>query len=317
MLFFGRRRTADRDRGKLPAGGMLLSRAEMTFDFGGARLDPVRDRQVLGWVLNQFLYGEVAANQIGEWLFEAPNIEAARFLARQAVEELQHVDSFLAIMAMLGVEPARAHRFVRFLVTGMKGTTWPEHVALVMAAGEGLVLMCLYGLIDTLDHPQAVQILERAVRQEERHVDFGEQETMRVVQGRPGLRRRLLGLSLVSLWAVRRLAAAMERRMPPDSPVVSRLAAFTRLAAASHELRLQRMGLLDRPQAQLPAWRQGLLVAEAYLGKAAFAFVSFTVLRPLRWLGILRRRRLTETYLADPVLRAAVASRGGTGTAGH
>ena len=34
---------------------MLLSRAEMTFDFGGARLDPVRDREVLGWVLNQFL----------------------------------------------------------------------------------------------------------------------------------------------------------------------------------------------------------------------------------------------------------------------
>jgi hypothetical protein len=259
-------------------------------------------------VLNQFLYGEVAANQIGEWLFEAPSIDAARFLARQAVEELQHVDSFLAIMAMLGVEPAPAHRFVRFLVTGMKGTTWPEHVALVMAAGEGLVLMCLYALIDTLDHAGAVQILERAVRQEERHVEFGEQETMRLVAGRPGLRRRLLGLSLVSLWGVRRLAAAMERRMPSSSPVVAQLAAFTRSAAASHELRLQRMGLLDRPCGELPRGRMALLVLEGYLGRTAAALLSL-VLRPLRWLGLRRGRRLTDVYLEDPGLHAAFAQR--------
>src|SRR5262245_22306115 len=122
----------------------------MSFDFGGARLDPLRDRAVLGWLMNQFLYGEVAANQIGEWLFEAPDLNAARFLARQAVEELQHVDSFLRIMTLLGVQPAPAHPLVRFLVTGMKGASWPEHVALVMAAGEGLVLTALYGIIDTL-----------------------------------------------------------------------------------------------------------------------------------------------------------------------
>jgi hypothetical protein len=50
--------------------------------------------------------------------------------------------------------------------------------------------------LDTLDHRQAVAILERAARQEERHVEFGEQRTMRVVDGRPWLRRRLLGLTL-------------------------------------------------------------------------------------------------------------------------
>jgi len=165
--------------------------------------------------------------------------------------------------------------------------------------------MCLYGLIDTLDHSEAVQLLERAVRQEERHVEFGEQETMRVVQGRPGLRRRLLGLNLVSLWAVRRLAAAMERRMPAGSPVAARLADFTRSAAASHELRLRRMGLLDRPRAELPGWRQGMLVAEAYLGKAGAGLLSLLALRPLRWLGILRRHRLTDVYLADPALQAS------------
>jgi hypothetical protein len=289
---------------------MLLTRAEMTFDFGGARLRPATDRALIGFLLNQFLYGEVAANQIGEWLYEAPDLDSARFLARQAVEELQHVDSFVNIMALLEIEPRRAHPLVRFLVTGMKGASWPEHVGLIMAAGEGMVLMALYGLIDTLDHPESVEILNRAVRQEERHVEFGERQTALLVAGRPALRRRLLGLSLVSLWATRRLAAAMARRLPAspgstpgDSPILRQLPAFARAVADSHALRLRRMGLVDRPLVELGRARQLLLVAEAYAGKALAALASIFV-RPLRALGVIPRRRLTDTYLADPALRA-------------
>jgi hypothetical protein len=281
---------------------MLLSRAEMSFDFGGARLDPAADRPFLGWVMNQFLYGEVAANQIGEWLYLAPDIEAARFLARQAVEELQHVDAFLRIMTLLGVEPAPAERVVRFLVTGMRGRTWPEHVSQVMAAGEGLVLMAMYALIDILDHPEAVAIIERAARQEERHVDFGERQTMRVLAERPRLRRRLLGLSVVSLAAVRRLASAIEGRLPGDSAVLRQLPAFIRAVAASHELRLRRLGMLDRPYAELSVARRALLVAEAYLGQALDA-VAARARAPLRALGLGRPRLLTDHYLDDPELR--------------
>src|SRR3954447_6117877 len=112
---------------------MLLSREEMTFDFAGARLDPVQDREVLSWMLNQFLYGEVTGIQIGHWLYDAPDIESARFLARQAVEEFQHVDNFLRIMTMIGVTPDKPNSVVRFLATGMMGGSWAEHVALEMA----------------------------------------------------------------------------------------------------------------------------------------------------------------------------------------
>jgi hypothetical protein len=35
----------------------------MTFDFGGAPLDPVRDREALGWMMNQFLYGEITGRR--------------------------------------------------------------------------------------------------------------------------------------------------------------------------------------------------------------------------------------------------------------
>src|SRR4030095_8098827 len=141
---------------------------------------------------------------MGHWLYDAPDLESARFLARQAVEEFQHVDNFLRIMTMLGVEPKAAHPAVRFLATGLMGDSWPEHVALEMAAGEGFVLMAFYALIDTLDHKPSVDILRRAVKQEERHVEFGEQQTMKAIEGRGWLRRRLLGLNLVSMWRVRR-----------------------------------------------------------------------------------------------------------------
>src|SRR5215831_14168309 len=182
--------------GALYSPPMLLTREEMTFDFGGARLDPARDRELLGWMMNQFLYGEVTGIQVGHWIYDAPDLEAARFLARQATEEFQHVDNFLRIMAMLGTEPAPAHGMVRFLSTGMMGESWAEHVSLEMAAGEGFVLMAFYAIIDTLDHPPTVEILARAVKQEERHVEFGERETHKVIEGKPWLRRRLLGLNL-------------------------------------------------------------------------------------------------------------------------
>src|SRR3982750_3762678 len=192
---------------------MLLPREEMTYDFGGAKLDPSGDKELLEWMFIQFLYGEVTGIQAGHWLYDCADLEAAKFLARQSLEEMQHVDNFLRIMAMMGLSPKPAHPAVRFLATGMMGGSWAEHVALEMAQGEGFVLQGFYAVIDTLDHKPTVDILKRAVKQEERHVEFGEQQTAKAIEHRPWLRRRLLGLSLVSMWGVRRLARYMERRL--------------------------------------------------------------------------------------------------------
>ncbi len=267
---------------------MLLTREEMTFDFGGARLDPARDGRLLGWMMNQFLYGEVTGIQCGHWLYEAPDLEAARFFARQAVEEFQHVDNFLRILEMLGESPAPAHPLVRFLTSGMMPGTFEEHVCLEMALGEGFVLMALYGVIDTIDHEQIRQILQRAVKQEERHVDFGERRTAAAVRDRPGLRRRLLGLSLVSTWGVRRLGGFMRSRLPADHPVLSQLPAFLQFTVDCAEKRLLRMGVLTKPFSELSSLEKAACVAEAYMTA------------PLQRLR--RRRRLTDTYLRDPAV---------------
>jgi hypothetical protein len=257
--------------------------------------------------MNQFLYGEVTGIQCGHWLYQAPDLEAARFFSRQAVEEFQHVDNFLRILELLHEQPAPAHAMVRFLTSGMMPATFEEHVCLEMALGEGFVLMALYGVIDTLSHEEIRAILLRAVKQEERHVDFGERRTMAAIRDRPALRRRLLGLSLVSTWGVRRLGAFMRSRLrlsppaaygthptsrlPAEQPVLSLLPEFLGFTVACAETRLLRMGVLTKPLAELSLLEKAAAVAEAYGASLLSA--------PLR---LLPRKRLTDTYLRDPHL---------------
>ena len=97
----------------------------------------------------------------------------------------------------------------------------------------------------------------------------------------------------------------MERRLPGESPVMKHLPAFALAAAASHELRLQRMGLLDRPTAELSRWRWLSLVVEGYAGKIA-ATLARVVIAPARAVGLVRARRLTDTYLTDPALHVPI-----------
>ncbi len=284
---------------------MLLSREEMEFDFGGAKLDPKKDKEIIAWAVQQFLYGEVTGIQIGHWLYNAPDLESARFLARQAVEEFQHVGNFLRILDILGAEPEPANPTVRFLATGLMGGDWPEHVAMEMALGEGLVLQAFYAMIATVDHEEITEILKRGVRQEERHVEFGEKQTKKAIAKKPWLRRRLLGLALVSLWGVSKLGAFMKKRLPQDHPALAQLPKFVEHSVHVAELRLRRLGLLDRPLAEMGALSKLLLVLEAYLGKflgGVFSLVASVVLLPFRLFGLFSHKRLTDTYLTDPVV---------------
>ena len=90
----------------------------------------------------------------------------------------------------------------------------------------------------------------------------------------------LLGLSLVWMWGVRQLARFAERRLPPH-PLLARMPEFLQMCLRCNELRLQRMGLLDRPLAELSAASKAALVAEAYARKTAGGLWSrVTALRP-------------------------------------
>lgn len=286
---------------------MLLTREEMTFDFGGAQLEPERDREILEWIFNQFLYGEVTGIQCGEWLYNAPSLHAAKFLARQSLEEMQHVDNFLRILAMLGAKPKPPHPAVRFLATGMMGNDWAEHVALEMAQGEGFVLLSFYAIIDTLNHKPTVDILKRAVKQEERHVAFGEEQTQAALAADPRIGPRLLGLSLVSLFGVARIAGFMQKRLPADHPVLRQLPAFLQFANRCAETRLRRLGLLDRPLAEVSATTKSKWVATAYAHKAKAAALARATKATRRLRMQPATPRLTDTYLKDPRVVAFAA----------
>jgi hypothetical protein len=270
---------------------MLLSREEMTFDFGGARLEVERDREFLVWIFSQFLYGEVTGIQVGHWLYRAPTLDAANFLARQAVEELSHVDRFRDILGLLGEAPVPAHPAVRFLSSGMMGDDWAEHACLEMALGEGYVLSVLYALIDTVEHEEIRAILLRATRQEERHVAFGEAETAKAIAASPRLRRRLLGLALWSLLGVSALARAVDRKRAREHPVLRQFPSFLRHVRATTELRLERLGLLQAPVSSMafPSRWSKMLASAAEHG--------------VRRIWPSKRSLLTRTYLSDDRLR--------------
>ncbi len=268
---------------------MLVPRERLRFDFHGARFRLPRDAALLGWIADQFLYGEVTGIQCGHWLYSAPTLEAAAFFARQATEELAHVRVFLRLHALLGTRPGPAHPVVRWLSTGSMGRDFAEHVSTEMAVGEGMVLVVFQALIDTIDEPGIVRLLQGAARQEEQHVAFGEQQTRRLVREDPSLADSLLGMNLVSLLALPRLARHVQQRLGMDHEVLSQAEAFLAHVQAVTELRLQRMGLLHGSLSGLGSFRRAWLVARAQLHRLGARFR--------------RRRRLTDTYLEDPLLQ--------------
>jgi hypothetical protein len=271
---------------------MRVSREEMRFDFGGAKFRLPRDRAVLGWIVDQFLYGEITGIQVGHWLYQAPSLSAATFLARQATEELAHVRVFLRIHALLGTRPGPAHPVVRFLSTGAMGSDYAEHVSTEMAVGEGLVLAVFQALIDTVEQPDIVRLLEGAARQEERHVAFGESETERLVREQPRLAKALLGSNLLGLLALPRLARFIQRKLGNDHEVLRHTEAFLAHVLRLTELRLQRLGVLTGRLADLGWPRRVGLVARALLRHGVTR--------------LHRPRRLTRTYLTDPLVQRAL-----------
>lgn len=270
---------------------MLLTREEMAFDFKGAKFDRVKDRDLLAWIASQFLYGEVTGIQVGHWILHAPDVESAKFLARQCIEELQHVDVFMEFFKWLGARPVKGHPVVKFLSS--ESDDWHEHCALEMAQGEGFVLMIFYAIINCIDDEKLAKRMDSAARQEESHVEFGEQQTMKALARNPKLRKRLLGLHLLSLWVVKRFEKWIAKRVDQDHPVMRQIPEYLGRIIQTTDLRLQRMGMTSKPLADYGRFESFRLIVGAVARK------SLRKLAFWRWFG---KKRLTHTYLHDEYL---------------
>lgn len=274
---------------------MLVSGEERRFSFQTGKFDlqESKDRKFLGWVLDQFLYGEVTGIQCGHWLYRAPHLNAATFLARQATEELSHVRKVLRIFTLLGELPQKPHWAVRFLSSGMMGGSWGEHVAIEMALGEGLVLNVFYALADTIPDPEIEKILKSAAIEEERHVEFGEKETHAWIQKYPQSKGLLLGLALVQLGILRKLKRTIVRKLTQSfgqtHPVASQFEDFYVHVLKIFETQIERLGLWEQPLNSMTAFQKVKI-----LGALPFRmlFARFRFKSPL----------LTEIYLDDPTV---------------
>jgi hypothetical protein len=277
---------------------MLVTREESSFDFGGARFDIDRDRDMLAWIFSQYLYGEVTGVQVGHWLEIAPDFDAAQFLARQANEEMAHVKLFLRILDSLGATPQPPHRALSFLATDFAGATFEEHCLLEMAVGEGFVLTAIYAFIDTLPEGEIRTLMSGLARQEEGHVSFGEEQTLKALARKPGLAPHLLGLTLVAMLGVRAIARYAGKKYA-DHPVLKQMPAFLSHSNAVTELRLRRLGVIDRPLSSFGRAERGAAMTKATASRYSRAINPF------------RRKpvKLTKTYLGDPSIMGRFQAR--------
>ncbi len=275
---------------------MLIQREELRYDFRGAQFDLAKagDRKLLGWIFNQFLYGEVTGIQCGYWLYRAPHLNAAAFLAKQAGEEISHVKRVVRILELLGEKPGPAHPAIRFLSTGMMGGLWGEHVAIEMALGEGLVLSVFYAMAETIGHPEIHKILETAVQDEERHVSFGERETQAWLKAHPEGRKLLLAQAVLQSWVLRHLRGFLVKRLfreiDPEHPVLKQFGGFFDHVLDKLDLRIHRLGISDRPVARMTRFEKLRLIASLPIRKVFHKLTH-------------RRALLTSIYLSDPVIQ--------------
>ncbi len=274
-----------------------MTREEMKFGVGAARFDVARDRDILGWIFSQALFGEATGCYCGAALYTAPDVGAGMFLARQSVEEFAHFRSFLKIFRILGVRPQPPNRVIKFLTS--HESLWEHHVCLEMAVGEGLVLIAFDAFIDTIDHPEIKAILKAVSAQEVGHTEFGEQETLKALAARPGLRRQLLGRCLVTIAALRFLAKRISRWVPKGHPVMDLMPRFLEHTIRVTEERMRRLGLLRGKLDEICATRRWSLMAYGVL--AAFA----------RGLVASKKPRIPENYLQDPIIDEYLGGGGG------
>jgi len=164
--------------------------------------DPERDRLVS--VLCNYMVGELAALDGASGLVAlAPSHRAKVFLATQVADEARHVEVFRHRLQELGVSDAEAEiarraspsvqEFRRRLRGFVEAKDWPAALFAQNVVLECLEFAVFQGHAREAD-PVTADILRRVIKDERRHVGFGENELGRQLAADRPLRRRLARL---------------------------------------------------------------------------------------------------------------------------
>jgi 1,2-phenylacetyl-CoA epoxidase catalytic subunit len=164
--------------------------------------EPERDRLVT--VLCQYCIGETAALEGASGLIAiAPNRLTKVFLATQVVDEGRHLEVLLHRLQELGVErpeeeiERRASRslvaFKRRLLELVAGKDWEAAIFAQNVILEALEFTVFQAHAETAD-PVTRDVLQGIVKDERRHIGFGENELGRRLKTSPTTRARLVAV---------------------------------------------------------------------------------------------------------------------------
>jgi len=159
------------------------------------------ERQRLITVLCNYCVGETAALEGASGLIAvAPNRQAKIFLSTQVVDEGRHLEVLLHRMRELGVEDPeaeverRASRSLRLfrqrLLDLVAGKDWEAAIFAQNVILESLEFAVFQGHAERAD-PVTREVLLGIVKDERRHIGFGENELGRRLQQAPHTRARL------------------------------------------------------------------------------------------------------------------------------
>ncbi|MFI5314994.1 MAG: ferritin-like domain-containing protein [Myxococcota bacterium] len=167
---------------------------------GGPPLEPFR-REALITVLSNYCVGETAALEGASGLVAiAPNHQAKIFLSTQVVDEGRHLEVLLHRMRELGVaapelevERRASHTltmFKRRLLELVASKDWEAAIFAQNVILEAMEFVVFQTHARTAD-PVTREVLEGIVRDERRHIGFGENEIGRRLKQSPHTRARL------------------------------------------------------------------------------------------------------------------------------
>ncbi len=166
-------------------------------------LDPSR-REALITTLCNYCVGETAALEGASGMIEfAPNRHAKIFLATQVVDEARHLEVFLHRLSELGVEDpeaeivARANpslvRFKERLLEFVAGKDWDAAVFAQNVVLETMENTAFRAHESTAD-PVTAEILDGVIKDERRHLGFGENDLGATLMRNPGVKSRLTAI---------------------------------------------------------------------------------------------------------------------------
>lgn len=181
-------------------GGRSYGRRPETAE--AAMTGPERDRLVS--VLCNYCVGETAALEASSGLIAiAPNRQAKVFLATQVVDEGRHLEVLLRRLGDLGVEDPETEierraspgllQFKQRLLALVAGREWEPAIFAQNVVLESLEFVVFRRHAERAD-PVTAEILDGIVKDERRHMGFGENEIGRRLSSAPGQRPRLVEL---------------------------------------------------------------------------------------------------------------------------